>query len=386
MYKKIPVFIAACLGIFFFGISMITLGSILPQLTETFGLNQLEASALVVFLPIGILCGSLLFGPIVDRQGYKYLLIISSLLIVIGLEGLAFLQNVVWLRFAILSIGLGGGIINGLTSALVSDITNDSDRGAKLSLLGAFYGFGALGIPIVLAFLSKRYPYQTTLQYTGFFVLMCVGYFLAIGFPQSKQKQGFPLIAGIKLLQQPLLLLLCFALFFQSAAEGLSNNWTTSYLNDVSIMSKEQALFVLTCMVAGMTTARLLMSALFRKIGERRIFLGSLTIALTGALFLYFTRSYLGASIAMALIGFGLSSTFPVAFGILGRTYASLSGTVFSIALVIALIGNTLLNYLMGLVAKNWSIHYYPVVLFISMCMIVLLFALSLRHKPSDIK
>ena len=386
MYKKIAVFIAACLGMSFFGITMVTLGSILPQITKAFGLNQLEASQLIVFLPVGILAGSLLFGPIVDRWGYKYLLIVSSLFVAFGLGGMAFMQNVKWLRVAILIIGVGGGVINGLTNALVSDITDDRDRGAKLSLLGAFYGFGALGIPVLLAFLSKWYGYQTILQYTGLFLLICVLFFFVIAFPKAKQAQGFPLVAGIKLLGQPILLLFSVVLFFQSGVEGLANNWTTTYLGDGVSLTHEQALFALTCMIIGLTAARLLISALFRKIGERRLLVGSILIALCGCVLLLFATSFWMAATAMALIGFGLASTFPVVFGILGRTYASLSGTAFSIALVIALLGNTSANYLMGVVAELWNIGLYPVVMMVSFCFLLLFFSLSLRTKKGGKK
>ena len=381
MYKKIAVFIAACMGMTFFGVTMITLGAVLPQISETFGLNQLEASELVVFLPIGILVGSLLFGPIVDRWGYKYLLILSSLIIALGLEGLAFLQHLAPFRLSIFFIGLGGGILNGLSNSLVSDITTDSDRGAKLSLLGTFYGIGALGVPVLLAFLSNLYPYQTILKGAGLMVILCVLYFVAINFPSAKQTQGFPLLSGIKLLKQPLLLLLSFVLFFQSAVEGLCNNWTTTYLGESASLTTEQALLALTCMVAGLTVARLLMSALFRTIGQKRLFLGSMFIAGSGSFLLYFTSSYTGALFAMALLGFGIASTFPVVFDILGTAFSSLSGTVFSIALVIALLGNTLINYLMGIMAKQWGIQIYPALMIISMFLMIMLFILSFRHK-----
>jgi len=380
MYRKKAVFVAACVGMSFFGITMITLGSVLPHISETFGLNQLEKSALVVFLPIGILLGSLLFGPIVDRWGYKSLLMVSALFVALGLEGLALIQNLALLRFAILSIGLGGGVINGLSTALVSDITTDTDRKAKLSFLGIFYGIGALGVPVLFAFLSKYYAYQTILQYIGFLVLLCTVFFVSLRFPSAKQPQGFPLMAGIKLLKEPLLLMMGFLLFFLSSIEALGNNWTTTYLGEVAALTAEQALFVLTCMMVGLTAARLVLSALFRVVGEKRLFLGSMIIALTGCLLLFFSPSFLGASIAMGMMGFGLSSTVPVVFGTLGSAYPSLSGTVFSITLVIGLIGNTITNYLMGAIAQKWGIELYPLLVLISMCAMVLLFSLSAYH------
>ena len=80
-YNKNLVFTAACIGMCFFGISMITLGAVLPSLTTKLALDNLQATALVTFLPLGLLGGSLLFGPIVDRFGHKALLLLSCLVV-----------------------------------------------------------------------------------------------------------------------------------------------------------------------------------------------------------------------------------------------------------------------------------------------------------------
>ena len=89
-YNKNLVFTAACIGMCFFGISMITLGAVLPSLTTKLALDNLQATALVTFLPLGLLGGSLLFGPIVDRFGHKALLLLSCVVVLLGLEGIAF--------------------------------------------------------------------------------------------------------------------------------------------------------------------------------------------------------------------------------------------------------------------------------------------------------
>ena len=112
-YNKIKVFIAACIGMSFFGISIIVLGSILPILSDKFALNTAQTTSLVAFLPIGMLIGSVIFGPIVDQRGYKGLLILSSLLVLAGLEGVAFLDSVFLVQISIFLIGFGGGILNG---------------------------------------------------------------------------------------------------------------------------------------------------------------------------------------------------------------------------------------------------------------------------------
>ncbi|KAA6307903.1 MFS transporter, partial [termite gut metagenome] len=126
MYNKTSVYVAACIGMAFFGVAFIVMGSVLPALTAKYGLDSIQASSLVTFLPIGVLLGSLVFGPIVDKFGYRLLLISSIIITLTGLEGLSFINNLNILRICILFIGFGGGMLNGSTNSLVSDICNDN--------------------------------------------------------------------------------------------------------------------------------------------------------------------------------------------------------------------------------------------------------------------
>ena len=93
-YHKNLVFTAACIGMCFFGVSMITLGAVLPSLIAKLNLSGLQTTSLVTFLPLGMLAGSLIFGPIVDRFGHKALLVPSCIIVLLGMEGLAFFESV----------------------------------------------------------------------------------------------------------------------------------------------------------------------------------------------------------------------------------------------------------------------------------------------------
>ena len=89
-YSKNFVFAAACLGMLLFGIVFLSLGSVNNMLAERFHLDDNGIGTLTALLPFGILAGSLIFGPIVDRFGYKWMLIVCALLVMAGLEGMAF--------------------------------------------------------------------------------------------------------------------------------------------------------------------------------------------------------------------------------------------------------------------------------------------------------
>ena len=68
MFNKKLVFIAACSGMFLFGIVLTTLGAILPSIMDKFQINKIDAGSLMSFLSIGILISSMIFGPIADRH------------------------------------------------------------------------------------------------------------------------------------------------------------------------------------------------------------------------------------------------------------------------------------------------------------------------------
>lgn len=383
MYKRNRVFAAACMALFLFGMTLITLGSILPSLSSRFEAHGFDKSFIVAVLPVGILLGSLVFGPIVDRYGYKLLLIISVLISSAALIGLAFTQTVTLLYTGIFFIGFGGGIINGGTSALVADISEEN-KGASLSLLGVFFGVGALGMPLLLGFLSRYYDFTTILAGVGFFMILPALMFLFVAFPVPKQVQGFPLAEGVKLLKEPALLLCGLFLFFQSGVEGLSNNWTTTYLQQKLGISNSQALFVLSFSVVGLTVARLLLGALLKKISSFTVMLVSLLFVIIGNLILMNTNSYAVAFVAVIFTGMGLAGGFPVVLGYVGQLYAHLSGTAFSIALVIALIGNTLINYAFGQLAERYEITFLPYqAIACVIFMIIILFLIRARIKGS---
>ncbi|MDR0658091.1 MAG: MFS transporter [Mediterranea sp.] len=385
-YNTKKVFIAACTGMCFFGISMLVPGSVLPALTLKLGLNNLEAAGLVTFLPVGLLGGSLLFGPIVDRFGHKILMPVSCLIILLGLEGIAMFESIPLLRLSIAGIGLGGGILNGETNALVSEISSPKEKGARLSLLGAFYGIGALGIPALLGALSEHYSFETVLRGIGFIMPAGIVFCTIVTFPPPKQPQGFPVMKGLKLLKENSLIILSFILFFQSGIEGVCNNWTALYLEQVTNIPSGQVLISVTCMVAGLTAARLLLVILFKKLKMESILFFSLSAAVTGFGLLSFSPGFVRAATAMALIGMGLASTFPVIFGIIGSKYVSLSGTAFSIALVIALIGQTLLNSLTGIISQQYGISTYPFMMIASIAVMLLLFKHSLNIHSKNKK
>ncbi|MBP6793901.1 MAG: MFS transporter [Saprospiraceae bacterium] len=358
------VFASACLSMLIFGMGLITLGSVSIGLQEKFQLDKIAAGSLFSILPFGIVTGSLLFGPACDRYGYKLFLIISCILMFIGFQGIAFAPSLFLLKCCVFLFGMGGGALNGASNALVADIST-KNKAANLSLLGVFFALGALGMPFILGSLHSKFDFQSILAVISFIPATAIFLFLITRFPDAKHGHGFPIGQGIKLLKDPFLLTIAFFLFCQSSFEGIINNWTTMYLSQKINASEQNALFGLSLFVTGMAVVRLLIGSVFRDLSQKSILAFSFLLMFMGAFVLWSASAYSFAVLGLIALGAGLAAGFPIMLGFIGHAYASISATAFGVVLTIALIGNMLINYLMGILAEYYGIQYMTTLLLI---------------------
>ncbi|MEX2235318.1 MAG: MFS transporter [Cyclobacteriaceae bacterium] len=357
------IFICACLGMLLFGSSLITLGSVAAPLREKFQLDAITSGTLFSILPIGILVGSLLFGPFSDRYGSKVILLLSCLFIFAGFQGIAYASSLNILKICIFLFGLGGGMINGATNAVVADISA-TNKGANLSLLGVFFAVGALGMPFVLGALQTKFSFEVIVSVIGYIPVAVAILYLFTRFPSPKQAKGIPLAKGLGLLKEGVLISIGFFLFCLSSFEAIINNWTTTYLLQQLSIASSQALYALSLYVVGMAAMRLLLGSVFRNVSARMILGFSFVFLLSGCLLLHTPENYPVAVTGLICIGIGLAAGFPVMLGFVGNLYADVSGTAFSIVLTIALIGNMLINFTMGVIAERHGVQHLTTVAF----------------------
>ena len=349
-------FTCACLGQLTFGIVLTTLGSVLPSIIVRFGIDKAQAGALFLLMTLGILAASLIFGPMVDRYGYKWILLTATALIITGLEGIAFGPSIGWLRVAILIIGFGGGIINGGANALVADISS-GERGANLNLLGVFFGAGAVGVPFALATLSGRFSQSALIAGVGALVIVPLAVIGVTRFPAPKQPQGFPIATAGGLLKDRLLLLMGLMLFLESGIEITVGGWTSTFVKEELAVAAGTALMLLSLYWLGMMLARVALGSILRRTSHFSVLYACLAIALAGSALLLTTRNVTVATIGVFLLGVGFAAMFPTVLGFIADRYANLSGTAFSLAIAMALLGGMLLPYVTGVLGGRYGMR-----------------------------
>lgn len=379
---KKTVFAAACAGMLLFGICLITLGAVAPTLRVKFSLDALGTGTLFSILPFGILTGSVFFGPVCDRRGYKLILILACLAMFTGFEGIAYAKSLWLLKVCVFLFGLGGGIINGATNAVVADIS-EHNKGANLSLLGVFFGLGALGMPLLLGVWEQQANMLAIIATTGWLTLLVVLLYSGIQFPKAKQEKKQEPAAVIHRLTEPVLVLIAAFLFLQSSLEAIINNWTTSYLISVGGMLESGALYALSLHITGMVIMRFLTGSLLRNFSQLTILWICMLLLLAGIFFMQTGHSLMIKTAGLFLSGAGLSGGFPVMLGLAGERYADISATAFSFLFTIALIGNMLVNYLMGIIVQHYGIQQLVTVSYIEIGIMITVFYLVTRQISS---
>lgn len=375
MKNKTIAFIANFTGILLFGVSMVIIGSLLPVLKTRLGMSDIAAGSLFSILPIGLLVGSVSFGPIVDKFGYRWVLSVAALLLALGFFGVAHSDSLNLLRASIFFFGLGGGVINGGTSALVSDLSEGKNKIINLNWLGMFYGIGAFSMPMILSRINEIH-YTTVINVVSAISLLIAVVFLLINYPLTVQKEKISIKLIPVFVKNKLFMAICFYLFFQSAFEAIINNWSVSFFIDKLDTPQSRALMALSISVLGLIIMRILTGSVFKNWHHFRVVKLSLVLFMLGLICLIMPSSYYVYLLGMLLIGGGLAPGFPVMLGVAGEIFKGVSGTAFSFAMLIGLTGNIIINYLIGILTENFGMGIYPYVILTEIVMLVLIFVL----------
>ena len=189
---------------FVFGIVLALLGTLfgLPEMRARLGANLAQQGDLFLALYFGLFVATVVVGPLIDRYGNRVVLFSASLLVAVALVGLRWAQSFGPAAGSAFILGLGGGGLNTSTNALVSDLYGEA-RGAMLNILGVFFGFGALLIPLLAASITAYFTVGQLLLFSVALAVLCMLAYGVLPFPPAHEAQQFSLREAAQVIRYP---------------------------------------------------------------------------------------------------------------------------------------------------------------------------------------
>ncbi len=230
-------------------------------------------------------------------------------------------------------------------------------KSAALNRVGLFFGFGALFIPFAIGLLLRTAGLRAILLgAAGLCVLVAMANALP-AYPPAKQAGGLSLAEAVRLVRDPLVLLLGFLLFFQSGNEFIVGGFTTTFLTSEVGMSVRAASYAL----AGYWAALMLTRAWLGRgrsplTGGRLVLASAAASAVVTALLVTASGPPLAVAMVVAL-GAALAGIFPAVLGVAASRFPAHSGTVFGLLFTMALTGGMTLPWLTGQAAAAWGLR-----------------------------
>ena len=371
---------AAFGGMVLFGIVVALLGAVLPLVSPPLGLDLGDVGNLFLTLNAAILAGSLVVGVVVDRFGYRAALTGGPLLIGAALVLVARAGAPLELAGAIALLGLGGSALNSATNALVADLHPEPRvKAAALNRLGAFFGLGALLLPLLMGILLHRLG-------LGPLLLAAAGLSVFTGtlsvlprYPPAKQPEGLSLADARAVLRHPLVAILGALLFFQAGTEMLLSGYLTTFLTSEAGASVRAASLVLSGYWVALITARVALGRVLLHVSALALvplMAGCATVALALATV---APGVAAASVLLLVAAFALSGVTPTVLGVAGAALPARTGTVFGLLFSLSVTGAMTLPWAAGHLAEAFGVR-IVLVLGTSAFSVVTLLALRARH------
>lgn len=345
-------------AMFIFGIVLALLGSILPLLADSLHFDLGQAGNLFLSMNCAMLLSMLGLGLLMDRFGKKIVLVGGSALVALALWMVQGAHDYHSVLIAVVVLGVGGGALNGAANTLVADLYSESHKkSSALNLLGVYFGFGALFLPFVIGAVLKVLGLPAILDLAIVLSLVPGLLFLTQRFPPPKTKQGVPLSEAGKLIQNPLVLLFGFLLFFESGNEFIMGGYTSTYLKDGLGCSMSAASYILAAYWGAIMVGRVVSSRLLLRMKSSRVILVSALGSALGGLILLIAPSPVLAAVGVVVIGLSFAGIFPTTLGNAGSRFEAFSGTVFGILFGIGLMGGMSLPWAVGHLAQSLGLR-----------------------------
>ena len=377
MTKQRRQYYAGMAGFFLGGICAISAGIIVSILRDRYSLSYSFSGTLVSAMSIGNMLALMISGVLPGKIGEKGTTLILSSGAFFGYLLMAVTGSPVLLLAAFLLAGVSKGCTANKCTLLVSNNTDDKQK--ALSMLNAWFAFGALLCPFLVSFLQRK---SNTLPMLGVsFAGLCLWLlFLWAGLPGKPSGPERKRAADYSFFRSPVFWILTMLLFCQNAAEYTVNGWVVTYYKNEQILSGPLAAYTVTVQWGLNLVARLLLAFVLKvKKPYKALAVMGVGVTVMYAVLLRM-HSAVPALIVLGLFAFSIAGVYPMTIACTGEMMSSAS---LGFLLSFAGIGGIVFPWLVGIIADAAGLRTGMAVNLIPCAGIIVLPLLMIRHMKS---
>lgn len=344
------------------GILALSIGSLLPFIRESRGLNYAFAGLLVSLHSVGNLFSSFASGTLSVFIGRKRSILLfnacyalSYILIICG-------GNNYVLAAAYLMTGMARGASSNFGNYTVNNLA--PGRAGVLNGLHAMFSIGAFSFPIILTALTRTDADKWI--YACYFIVAMgiLSWLLYFLIPDPEELAGTKgkgadkgKESGLGFFREPIFYLCTFTLFFYLCAEQGVIGWLITYFEDTGLLSASLSQLMASVLWIMMLAGRLTAAWLSERVKKERLLLIMAVGFVCFFFWLLFCRETVLIVIGIMGFGYSMAGIYPTTVSFCGgliQKYAM----AWSFILTTASFGSILMPMIIGRIAERAGIAY----------------------------
>jgi fucose permease len=282
------------LNYFVFAILLNSVGTVILQVQNNFGISKGSASTLEAFKDLSIAIASFLIASYVVRIGYKKTMLIALALVSVMCLIIPSASSFLMTKLLFATVGVSFALIKVTVFATLSLVTkNKKEHLSLMNFLESFFMIGVLaGYFIFGAFVDNDNP-ESTQWFNVYYILAGLSIFaflllLSTRLDESSVKKAEleeikslkdDFIGMLKLIILPLVLVFIFCAFFYVLIEQSIMSWLPTFNNDVLKLSTSLSIQMASILSASIALGRFLAGIILRKIDWLYVLVGCLLAA-----------------------------------------------------------------------------------------------------------
>lgn len=332
------------LNYFVFAILLNSVGTVILQVQNNFGVSKGAASVLEGFKDLPIAITSFLIASYVVRIGYKKTMLMALAIVSVMCLIMPSVPSFVMTKMLFTAVGISFALIKvSVFSTLGLVTTSKKEHISLMSFLESFFMIGVLtGYFIFASVVDNDNPQSTKWFNVYYFLagLSMIAFLLLLTTrldesSVQKEEQGKPagqeFLEMLQLIVLPLVLVFIFSAFFYVLIEQSIMSWLPTFNNDVLKLSTSLSIQMASILSASIALGRFLAGIVLRRIDWLFVLVGCLLAAAALVLLaIPLTKSVPGAAVNslkdIPLVGF----LFPLIGLFLAPIYPAINSVILS--------------------------------------------------------